>query len=387
MASQVAITGRGVALPDGVLCNEEVAALADTARLHAFVEANVWCRARLAHARANGDAHTSAPELERRVYAEFVAERVGIRERRVLDLQAIRARRPDPAAMSGADLGAAAARRALAAAGRSAADVDLVVLGSSTPDSLCPAGAVIVQGRLGAEQAFAFDVQAACSSFVFAGAAAAAMVVAGQARCALVVASECFSAMTDWAEPSTSYFAGDAAAAVLFEPATTPRSPGGLVWVDAICRSSYSENIHTGVGGTRLLRAWTEPDAARLAKPGDDGYRYFCQNGPLVYRDVLPVVDEVAHTLLARHGLAPRDVVRWWVHQASLPMIDGIFDRLLGGRPAPDVLPLVLDRLGNTSACGAAYCLAEDAGLAPGEHGVVLVFGGGYTVGAALIRG
>ncbi len=148
-----------------------------------------------------------------------------------------------------------------------------------------------------------------------------------------------------------------------------------------------AENIRTGVGGTRLLRAWEDPAAAVHAKPGEDGYRYFFQNGPQVYRDVLPTVDVASRDLLSRHGLAPEDVARWWVHQASLPMIDGIFQRILGKRPTPDLVPLVLDRLGNTSSCGAAYCLAEDPGLAPGQYGMLLAFGGGYTVGAALVRG
>lgn len=388
MAEQVVLTGRGVALPDGVLHNDDVAALADPARLRAFVDGNVWCRQRFDALRGNGAATLPVARLDQRVFAEFVRERVGIRERRVIDRDAVLARRASSAG-TGADLGAAAARRALAAAGRRPDDVDVVLLGSSTPDSLCPAGAVIIQAGVGARRAWAFDVQAACSSFVFALATARGLVASGQARCVLVVAAEFFSAMTDWAEPATSYFAGDGAAAVVVEAASSADARPGprFELVDTVCRSSLSENIHTGVGGTRLLQAWTAPDAAAAARPGDDGYRYFHQNGPLVYRDVLPSVEAATHDLLASHGLGPADVARWWVHQASLPMIDGIFGRLLGARPPPSVAPIVLETLGNTSACGAAYCLAEDPGLEPGQHGVVLVFGGGYTIGVALLRG
>ncbi len=386
MTARVAITGRGTYLPADVLGNEDVAALADADRLRAFVESNVWCRNRFAAYRANGDAGTDLAALDRKVFAAFVSERVGIVERRVVDRRSVLERRPAREGASGSELGARAAALALARAGRTAAEVDAIVLGSSTPESLCPSGAILVQGRLGAGAAFAFDVQAACSSFAFALAAARGLLISGQAKCAVVVAAEYFSAMTDWAEPSTSYFAGDGAAAVVLELDPAPK-PGRLELVDTLCRSAHSENIRTGVGGTRLLRAWEDPAVAAQAKPGDDGYRYFFQNGPQVYRDVLPTVDLACRDLLARHGLEPSAVARWWVHQASLPMIDGIFQRVLGRRPTPDVVPVVLERLGNTSSCGAAYCLAEDPGLEPGQVGVLVAFGGGYTVGAALVRG
>lgn len=386
MTARVAITGRGTSLPADVLGNDDVAALADAGRLRAFVESNVWCRNRFAACRANGEATADVAALDRKVFAAFVGERVGILERRVVDRRSVLEHRPARAGASGSELGAQAASIALARAGRTAAEVDAIVLGSSTPESLCPSGAILVQGRLGATSAFAFDVQAACSSFAFALASARGLLISGQARCAVVVAAEYFSAMTDWAEPSTSYFAGDGAAAVVLEADPAARA-GGMELVDTLCRSSHSENIRTGVGGTRLLRAWEDPAAAVHAKPGEDGYRYFFQNGPQVYRDVLPTVDVASRDLLSRHGLAPEDVARWWVHQASLPMIDGIFQRILGKRPTPDLVPLVLDRLGNTSSCGAAYCLAEDPGLAPGQYGMLLAFGGGYTVGAALVRG
>lgn len=385
------ITGRGTSLPDGVLGNDDVAALADAGRLRTFVDTNSWCRQRCAHLRSNGSATDETTALDRRVFAEFVEQRVGILERRVVDREAVLARRPSVSGRWGSTLGAEAALRAVGDAGLVADDVDVVILGSSTPDSLCPAGAVVIQEAIGAHRAFAFDVQAACSSFVFAVAAARGFLASGQARRALVVAAEQFSAMTDWSEPSTSYFAGDGAAAVVLEAIGSdlppPAKPPRWELVDTLCWSTYSHNIRTGVGGTRVLSAWMDPVAAARATPGQDGYRYFHQNGPQVYRDVMPEVDASSRTLLARHGLEPADVARWWVHQASRPMIEGIFQRLLGHMPPPEVAPIVLERLGNTSACGAAYCLAEDRGLAPGEHGVLLVFGGGYTVGAVLLRG
>lgn len=384
------ITGRGTYLPDDVLTNADVASLSDPLRLVAFTAKNVWCRQRTEALRANGARAAEDLPLARRVFAEFVEQRVGIRERRVVDREGILARRPGRTTLLSSGLGARAGARALAQAGLGGADLDAVVCGTSTPDSLCPATAVEIQRVLDAPAAFAFDLMAACSSFAFALTTARALVLSGTARRVLVVAAEYFSAMVDWADPATSYFAGDGAAAVVLEEAGLAAGKPGLAVSDALCRSRHSENIRTGMGGTRAFLA-TAPGAARPGAappaPGEDGYRWFHQDGPQVYRDVVPQTETLVRRLLERNGLDPKQVARWWVHQASLPTIDGIFGRLLGGRPGPDVLPLPLERLGNTSSCGSAYCLAEDRGLAAGEQGVLVAFGGGYTVGTVLLTG
>ena len=379
------VTGRGTYLPDDVLTNGDVAALADAEKLLAFVDANVWCRQRAAHLRADGARTTEGSALARRVFAEFVERRVGIRERRVIDRSAIVGRRPGRRDFLSGDLGTRAAARALAMAGLTGADIDVVACGTSTPNSLCPSTAVEIQHAIGAHTAFGFDVMAACSSFVYAFASAAALVRAGTAQRALVVAAEYFSAMVDWSDPATSYFAGDGAAAVVLESDTLAGDRPGLAVRDTLCVSRYSDRIRTGMGGTHAFLAALPGGAPAASAPGEDGYRFFHQDGPSVYRDVLPLVEATVRKLLARHDLAPSAVARWWVHQASLPMLDGLFKRLLGNRPSPDALPLPLETIGNTSACGAAYCLAEDRGLAKGESGVLLAFGGGYTVGTVLL--
>lgn len=381
------VTGRGTYVPDDVLTNADVAGIADPARLDAFTLSNAWCRQRTAELRADGERDAEPQRLARRVFAEFVERRVGIRERRVIDREAILARRPGRRGVFAGDLGARAAVRALAQAGLTGADVDAVVCGTSTPDSLCPSTAVEIQHAIGAHGAFAFDVMAACSSFGFALTTARALAASGAARRVLVVSAEYFSAMVDWSDPATAYFAGDGAAAVVLESAEAAGARPGMRVRDALCASRYSDSIRTGVGGTRVFLAGLAGDRDRAGSPGDDAYRFFHQNGPQVYRDVLPLVDGAVRRLLARHGATPERVARWWVHQASLPMLDGLFGRLTGGRPPSDVLPVALERLGNTSSCGAAWCLAEDRGLAPGELGVLVTFGGGYTVGTVLFEG
>jgi len=381
------LTGRGTHLPEGVLTNADVAARVDPSRLSDFVATNAWCRARTTDLRADGERTTEAGALARRVFADFVATRVGIRERRVIDRDALLRDEAPSAGLYASDLGVVAAQRALADAEVAAADVDVVVCGTSTPDALCPSTAVRIQRRLGADRGYAFDVMAACTSFAYSITIAGALVDSGAVRRALVVSAEYFSAMADWSDPESAYFAGDGAAAVLLEAPELVSPRRGLDVVDTLCWSRHSESIRTGMGGTRLLVANRARGLAAPVAPGDDAYPYFHQDGPQVYRDVLPGVEHAVTTLLARRGVAPSSVARWWVHQASLPMLDGIFARLLGRRPGPEVAPLALETTGNTSSCGAAYCLATDRGLAPGEHGVLLAFGGGYTVGAALLRG
>ena len=383
----ILLVGRGTYLPPDVLSNVDVAALARPALLAAFTGTNSWCRQRTAELRADGERATDETVLARRVFSEFVEGRVGIRERRVIDRAAILAGRPGRRDLLAGDLGARASMHALADAGLSGADVDIVICGTSSPNALCPATAVEIQHAIGAHGAFAFDVMAACTSFVYAFAAASAFLRAGTARRVLVVAAEYFTAMVDWTDPATSYFAGDGAAAVVLERGPDAGGRTGSAVVDTLCVSRYSDSIRTGMGGTRAFLASLPADPAPPSTPGEDGYRYFHQNGPQVYRDVLPLVESTVRRLLERNGLAAREVARWWVHQASVPMLDGLFQRLLGGRPPADVAPVLLDRMGNTSSCGAAYCLAEDRGPAPGEHGVLLGFGGGYTVGAVLLRG
>lgn len=379
------LTGSGAFVPRDTLTNAEVARLLDGPRLAAFVAGNVWCARRAAE--------PGAPASAAGLYAEFVAERLGVHDRHVVDREAILARRPSTAGVRASDLGAEAARRALAAAGRTPDDLDLIVVGTSSPDSLCPWTAVRLQALLGASRAFAFDVQAACSSFVFALAAARALVLAGSASRALVVSAETFTHGVDWRDPATAGFFGDGAGAAVLERADLAAGRGGTAVLDVACWSAYSENIRTAFGGPSTLADAPPPGpgAARNghpvdAPPGGDP-RYFWQDGPVVFRDLVPVVDDVLNGLLARHGLAHADLDLALLHQASGVMVDAVERRVLRG-PRPGLaVPRNLERYGNTSSAGAALLLAEAPPLAPGRHGVVLTFGGGYAVGAALLRG
>jgi beta-ketodecanoyl-[acyl-carrier-protein] synthase len=394
------VTGRGMYLPEDVLTNEDLGSLVDSSQLAAWVDGNRWCQERLvgdrgAAATGLGGSPCDVDRRNRELFQCYVRERVGIESRRVIDRQAILERRPPRQGLFASDLGARAARGALAEAGLAPGDLDLVVCGTSSPDRLYPTTAVEIQGKIGADRACAFDVLAACSSFVFGLEMVRALVLAGCYRRALLVSAEFFTCGVDYRDPANCYFWGDAGVAVVVEPADPGRPKGGYEILSTFCQSRPSQNIRTGLGGTRPFVQAPQPggappalatSAAREPAPGDPEYRHFYQDGPRVYREVIPLVYRAIKTLLRDHQLTVEDIRAFMFHQASAQMICGLKKRLFQDEPAADRVPLNLRTYGNTSSCGVAICLVEDTVLRAGEIACLCAFGGGYTVGTALLR-
>jgi beta-ketodecanoyl-[acyl-carrier-protein] synthase len=383
------ITGRGLALPADSLTNADVASMVDRDRLSAWVARNEWCRKRLAElAAGNGAATADRAALERRAFADYVEQRIGIRTRRVVDRVAILEHRASGSGLFASDLGAEAARRALAAADVAADDLDVVICGTSSPDRVYPATAIEIQHRIGAHRSHGYDLLAACSSFVFGLEVARALLAGGVARRVLLVAAEYFTCGVDYRDPDSAFFWGDGAAATVIEAAELGRPKGGYEIVDTLCRSRLSDNIRTGLGGTRPLVADVAlgDGKAAFVEPGSPAYRYFYQNGPAVYREVVPFAVQLTRELLDRNACATDDVRVFMFHQASRLILDGIERRLLGAGGGRGRLAVNLDRLGNTSSSGVAICLAEEGAMQPGELACMTAFGAGYTVGSALLR-
>jgi beta-ketodecanoyl-[acyl-carrier-protein] synthase len=400
------ITGRGMYVPDDVLTNEDVAAVADPARLAAWMEKSKWCGNRLEALRRDAAAAClSDGELQRRLFCDYVGERIGIHSRHVVDRAAILERRVPGRDLFGSDLGALAADRALAEAGVSASEIDVLICGTSSPDRIYPATAVEIQDRIGAGSAYAYDLLAACSSFVYGLQTVRALLIAGCVRRALVVAAEFFTCGVDYGDPSSSYFWGDAAAAAVIEAADLARGKPGYQLLDTLCESRLSQHIRTGLGGTRpftaSLRNGHHPGGLAgngaagpsgrtggtdPSEPGGPAYRFFYQEGHKVYREVIPLAARATRSLLERSGVAVEDVRVFMFHQASALVIDGIKRRLFRDEPPAERVPLNLSRYGNTSSCGVAICLAEERAMEPGELACMTAFGAGYTVGAALLR-
>ena len=292
---------------------------------------------------------------------EWIVQRTGIRQRHVAA----------PGELT-SDLAVRAAERALVAAGRDAAEIDLVVLATATPDHTFPATAAKVAARLGLRGgAPAFDVQAVCTGFVYALACADNFLRAGQAKRALVIGAETFSRILDWQDRSTCVLFGDGAGAVVLEARESGGGPGE--------RGILSTHLHADGQGYELLYVDGGPSSTGVTG-------FLRMEGREIFRHAVGRLAEVVDEALAANGLTSA-ALDWLVpHQANRRIIDAMA-RKLGLEPSRVVI--TIDRHANTSAASVPLALAEaaaDGRLRPGQLVLLEAMGGGITWGAALIR-
>ncbi len=289
----------------------------------------------------------------------WITERTGIRQRHIAG--------PHETA---AFMGARAAEAALAHAGATAAEVDAIILGTSTPDQAFPATAVTVQALIGAG-GFGFDVSAACSGFVYGLSIADAMIRSGQVRGVLVIGSEVYSRILDWSDRGTAVLFGDGAGAVFLR---AQDQPAGLPE-----RGILSTHLHAqGTLGPLLY-----VDGA-VGRPELSGH--LKMNGREIFRHAVSKLASAVDEALAANGLAASEV-DWLVpHQANLRIIDAM-GRKLG--LSPDRVVVTVDRHANTSAASIPLALAEawcGGRMKRGDLLVLEALGGGLTWGSALVR-
>jgi 3-oxoacyl-[acyl-carrier-protein] synthase-3 len=289
---------------------------------------------------------------------EWITERTGIKQRHFSA--------PHETA---AFMGAAAAREALAKAGVDAGAVDAIILATSTPDQAFPATAVHVQAAIGAQKAFAFDIAAACSGFIYALSIADAFIRAGQAGNVLVIGSEVYSRILNFEDRGTCVLFGDGAGAVLLQgQKVMPDGPGIL-----------STHLHADGKLAELLYV----DGA-VGQPEKSGH--LVMNGKEVFRHAVTLLASAVNEALVANGLTNKDI-DWLVpHQANRRIIDGVGRKL--GMPAERVV-VTVDRHANTSAASIPLALTQavnDGRIAPGQLILLEALGGGLTWGSALIR-
>lgn len=305
-------------------------------------------------------------DLERMVDTsdEWITSRTGIRERRWAA--------PDEAS---SDLAIPAARRILEAAGVAAAEIDMVIVPSATPDHLFPSTAAILAHALGADRAAAYDLLAACSGFVYGLSQAAAMVEAGLADRVLVVGAEVMSRIIDMSDRSTCVLFGDAAAGALVS-AGDPAATTGFLGFDLGADGSGADDLIVPAGGGRMPLAWAEA-------PADGCLR---MRGAEVFRFATRVMVESVTRLLRDAELTIDDVDLVIPHQANARIIEHAATRL---GLSEERMFNNLERYGNTSSASVPLAMTEarDAGrLRPGDTVLMIGFGGGLTWGAALAR-
>jgi 3-oxoacyl-[acyl-carrier-protein] synthase III len=302
-------------------------------------------------------------ELARRLDTsdEWIVQRTGIRQRHVAA----------PGDLT-SDLAAHAAERALAAAGLTGADLDLIVLATATPDNTFPATATKVQARLGMIEGCAFDVQAVCSGFIYALATADNFIRCGQARRALVIGAETFSRILDWEDRGTCVLFGDGAGAIVL--AAHRDEDGG-----ARERGVLSTHLHADGRHYDILYVDGGPSTT-----GSCGF--LRMEGKEVFRHAVHRLAEVVDEALAANGLAARDL-DWLVpHQANRRIIDSMGRKL---DLPPEKVVVTIDRHANTSAASVPLAIAEAVGdgrIKPGHLVLMEAMGGGLTWGAALVR-
>lgn len=324
--------------------------------------------------------------------SEFIEKASGIRSRFVMDRSGILdvtrmaprlPRRSNDELSILAEMSVAACEDALARAGRTAADVDAVIVACSNLQRAYPAIAVEVQHALGV-RGFGFDMNVACSSATFGLRAAADMITAGSARAILVVNPEICSAHLNFKDRDCHFIFGDVATAMLLERADLPREKPAFEILGARLETSFSNNIRNNLGF--LNRAESADDAellSRMTAPDTD--LLFVQEGRKVFKDIIPMVSRmiVAHM----DELRIEKLDRMWLHQANLNMNRLIATKVLGHEPSADEAPVVLDRFANTSSAGSVIALhLHHEDLAPGAVGLLCSFGAGYSAGTVFLR-
>jgi 3-oxoacyl-[acyl-carrier-protein] synthase III len=268
------------------------------------------------------------------------------------------------------DMAEHAAKRALAAAGLAATDIDLIVFGTTTPDLVFPNAGVMLQGRLGIRGCPAFSVEAACSSFIYALAVADKFVRLGEARRALVIGSETITRLTDFTDRTTAILFADGAGAVILEGGEQP----GILSTHLHADGNY-QNLLYCTGGI-----------SKGYEPGSQNRAYIRMAGREVFKVAVTKLGESVDEVLAKNQLQ-KSQIDWLVpHQANIRIIQAVAKKL--DLPMERVIVTVQDH-GNTSAASVPLALdvgVRDGRIKPGDLILLEAFGGGFTWGSALVR-
>jgi beta-ketodecanoyl-[acyl-carrier-protein] synthase len=370
--SAVVISGTGLFQPPHTITNEE---LVDS--FNAYVDRfNAEHADEIASGAVQALAHSSP---------EFIEKASGIKRRYVMEKSGIL----DPARMYPrfeargdaelsmlAEIGADAARKALAAAGKTGADVDGVICACSNLQRAYPAIAIEIQNAIGAG-GYAFDMNVACSAATFGLEQAVNAVRSGSAKCVLVINPEITSGHQAWTDRDCHFIFGDVATATVVERADTATATDQWEVLGSQLATQFSNNIRNNFG--YLNRSEDSDPKAR-----DKTFR---QEGRKVFKEVVPIAANHIETQLSALSIQPTDVRRFWLHQANLSMNQLIVTKLIGAEVKPEIAPLILDEYANTSSAGSIIAFhAHRADLKQGDVGVICSFGAGYSVGSLVVR-
>jgi 3-oxoacyl-[acyl-carrier-protein] synthase III len=317
------IAGTGSYLPEKMLTNDDLAKLVDTSD-------------------------------------EWITSRSGIRQRHIA-----------AEGETTSDLAYHASIRALEAAGVEASEIDLIVVGTTTPDLIFPSTACLLQNRLGADGCAAFDVNAACSGFIYALAVADKFIRSGAAKNVLVVGAETLTRMVDWSDRTTCVLFGDGAGAVVLKPDTDT----GIL------------STHLHADGSKKDLLWNPVGVSVGFKPEETNVGVHIKMiGSDVFKYAVKALDSLVDETLDANGLDRRDIDWLIPHQANLRIIDATAKRL---DMSMDRVIVTVDKHGNTSSASVPLALDEAIRSGKVQRGQLVLleaFGGGFTWGSALMR-
>jgi beta-ketodecanoyl-[acyl-carrier-protein] synthase len=368
----VVISGTGLFTPPYAISNDEL-----VVAFNAYAERH---NAEHADKIAAGEMTAIEPSS-----SGFIEKASGIKSRYVMEKSGIL----DPARMTPripergddeislqAEMCVAAARQALERAGRTAADIDMVLVACSNMQRPYPAMAVEVQDALGI-QGYGFDMNVACSSATFGIQTAAAAVATGQARAVLVLNPEITSGHLNFRDRDSHFIFGDACTAIVVESAETATSKHQFEILESKLKTQFSNNIRNNFG---FMNRFDEGGVGQADK-------LFRQQGRKVFKEVCPMAAEMIKDTVEAAGLQVPQVSRFWLHQANLNMNLLIARTLLGRDADASEAPVILDEYANTSSAGSiiAFHKYQDD-LPAGALGVICSFGAGYSIGCVVVR-
>lgn len=295
---------------------------------------------------------------------EWIMQRTGIRQRHIVD-----------PGVATSDLAAEAAKEAIRRAGLTPDDIDLIIVGTVTPDMLFPSTACLVQHKIGAHKAWGFDLSAACSAFTYALTVGSQLVAAGGVKNALVIGADVMSSIIDYTDRATCVLFGDGAGAVVLAPSSDPSF--GILDFEHMIDGAGGSALYMPAGGSRMPASHETVDK-RL--------HYVKQDGQAVFKFAVRNTGEVCERLLKRNNLTGHDLDLFVSHQANKRIILSAAERI--GMPEEKVV-INIDRFGNTTAATIPLALndaVESGRLKKGNLIMITSVGAGFTVGSLLVR-
>jgi 3-oxoacyl-[acyl-carrier-protein] synthase III len=322
---RAAITGIEAFLPDYILTNDELSHMVDTSE-------------------------------------EWIMQRVGIRERRILKGEGL----------ATSDMGAEATKKLLTKTGVKPEDIDLVLVATVTPDMAFPSTACIIAEKAGIKNFWGFDISAACSGFLFTLQTAAHFIETGKYKKILLVAADKMSSITDYTDRTTCVLFGDAAVAMLIEPTTDET---GVMDYLLQADGSGKDSLYLKAGGSLKPASHETVDAKE---------HFMYQDGKAVFKVAVSKMADVSVAMMERNEITPDDLAWFIPHQANLRIIDAVGRRMGINN---DKVMINIQKYGNTTAATIPLCLWElESSLKKGDKLILSTFGGGYTWGSIYLK-